>query len=67
MTESEFRAKFAYYFLDLRDEQRREGAPIDKHSEWDRFVEFHIEEGDIPEMARNWKCPRSLKPWEGRK
>jgi hypothetical protein len=65
MTESEFKEKFAYYFLDLDESIRKDGGRVNKFDEWERFVEFHIEEGDLPAEARNWKCPRSLRPWKG--
>ena len=61
MNEIKLRTKFAHYFLDLDESIRAEGGRVDKFEEWDRFVEFHIEEGDLPPEARNWKCPRSLR------
>jgi hypothetical protein len=65
MTEPDFRRKFALYFLDLQEAMDSEGARVAKQAEWERFVEHHLEDGQLPPQARNWKCPRSLKPWQG--
>jgi len=61
MTESQAREKFSAYFLDLRDAQRRDGVTVNKQSEWEFFVAAAIDGGDLPEQARYWKCPRTLK------
>jgi hypothetical protein len=61
MTEAQTRSKFAAYFLDLQEQQRRDGASVSKATEWEFFIAAGIDEGDLPEQARSWKCPRSLK------
>jgi hypothetical protein len=65
MTEPEFRRKFAYYFLDLQESMVAEGAAVNKQAEWEYFVERHVDEEQVPPGARQWKCPRSLKSWQG--
>ena len=60
-TKEEVRLKFAHYFLDLKAEMQREGGAVNKLDEWARFIEHLIEEGQIPEAAREWRSPRSLE------
>jgi hypothetical protein len=61
-TEQELRTRFAKYFSDLRDAMLSEdGAAVCKFAEWDNFIEFMIDDGEIPESARNWKCPRNIE------
>jgi hypothetical protein len=61
MTEAQTRSKFAAYFLDLKEAQRRDGATANKATEWEFFIAAKIENGDLPEQAKSWKCPRTLK------
>lgn len=59
MDKQQARYHFNAYFYDLKREQERDGAVVDRRAEWERFVEFHIEEGDLPDSAASWPCPRS--------
>jgi len=59
-TEQQIRSEFAAYFLDLKESMAHDGGCVNKSSEWDRFVARKIEEGEIPNEASKWKCPRSL-------
>jgi hypothetical protein len=62
-TEAEVRRKFASYFLDLCEENAREGigATSSKAEEWRFFVDHFISEGQVPPSASRWKCPRNLQ------
>lgn len=60
LNEQETRLKFAHYFLDLKEALAGEGARLSKNAEWGTFIENLIEDGQLPEAARTWKCPRSL-------
>ena len=60
-TEAQARSEFAAYFLDLQSDNARDGAGVNKASEWEFFIEAEIDEDRLPEAARAWKCPRSLK------
>jgi len=61
MTEREFRQRFAHYFLDLKEENARDGGKVNMRREWEFFLTHSIEEGTISPEAFAWKCPRSLK------
>ena len=61
LTEQTARAKFAHYFLHLKESMASEGGKVSKSAEWERCIEHWIEEGDAPAEAANWKCPRSLE------
>lgn len=58
MTEAQTRDKFNAYYADLRDSNRAEGATVNRAREWEFFVAHLIEEGELSEEARKWKCPR---------
>ena len=57
-TQKEIRREFSAYFLHLKESMSRDGAGVGKFEEWERFVEYYIEEGSVPVEARKWKCPR---------
>ena len=61
LTEQTARAKFAHYFLLLKDSLAAEGGNVSMAAEWERGLEPWIEEGDAPAEAVSWKCPRSLE------
>jgi hypothetical protein len=60
-TQAQARSEFAAYFLDLQADAHRDGASVNKASEWEFFITNEIEEGRVGQDARLWKCPRSLK------
>ena len=61
LTEQTARAKFAHYFLHLKESMAAEGGKVSKAAEWERCIEHWIEEGVAPAEAVSWKCPRSLE------
>jgi hypothetical protein len=62
LTEAQTRRKFATYYLDLRDAQKRDGATAPpKAQEWEYFINHLLEESEVPPVATTWKCPRSLE------
>ena len=61
-TEQQVRREFAAYFIDLRDAQKKDGAPPpSKSREWEFFINHLLEESEVPPIAVDWKCPRSLE------
>lgn len=51
------RRDFIAYWLDLQAEARRDGAIVNRASEWETFLEAHRDEGtgELPDV----KMPRS--------
>ncbi len=59
--QQEARREFASYFLDLQAAMKLEGAKVCKLTEWSNFIIIKIDCGELPDYAREWKAPRSLK------
>lgn len=59
-TNAQVRKEFAYYFLDLKETNEREGCKVSKSDEWRFFIQHMVDEGDLPAEAIDWPCPRSL-------
>ena len=55
MTKTEAKHEFSLYFSDLKANAKAEGYKVDRQTEWRTFLESKIENGDLPEAAREWK------------
>lgn len=60
-TEAQVRRDFAAYFMDLREQNARDGATVSKAHEWRVYVDHLASEGLVPQAASRWKCPKNLE------
>lgn len=58
LNQTQAREKFIKYFDHLRESMRAEGGNVNRYREWETFKDHMIGEGELPESARDWKCPR---------
>jgi hypothetical protein len=57
-TQDQARSEFLAYFHDLQADAARDEYKVCRQAEWEFFTNHGIEEGHLPEAAREWPCPR---------
>lgn len=60
-TKEEAQNLFRDYYVGLRDDAVRGGYQVNRHDEWMRFIQKGVQDGEFPEEALQWKCPRTFK------
>lgn len=54
-TEKEIRREFGSHYLALLKTPERRNSDMSMEIEWDKFIKQHIERGELPASAGNWK------------